>query len=90
MDYTAGNRGENVRSDCFVSLTILQDGKNTVELESKVNALYGESITDLCKDMLAFFGVEHARLRIEDSGALPFTLAARAVAVINKYRKSGK
>jgi len=90
MDYTAGNRGENVRSDCFVSLTILQDGKNTVELKSKVNALYGESITDLCKDMLAFFGVEHARLGIEDFGALPFTIAARVEAVINKYRKSGK
>ncbi len=90
MDYTAGNRGENVRSDCFVSLTILQDGKNTIELKSKVNALYGESITDLGKDMLAFFGVEHARLEIEDSGALPFTLAARIEAVINKYRKSDK
>jgi citrate lyase subunit beta/citryl-CoA lyase len=90
MICTAGNRGENVRSDCFVSLTTPQDKKNSIELKSKVKALYGESITALCKDMLAFFGVENARLEIEDSGALPFTLAARIEAVINKVRKSDK
>jgi citrate lyase subunit beta/citryl-CoA lyase len=90
MDFTAGNRGENVRSDCFVSLTILPDEGNSIELKSKVKALYDESINALCKDMLAFFGVEHARLEIEDSGALPFTLAARIEAVINKAGKSDK
>jgi citrate lyase subunit beta/citryl-CoA lyase len=90
MDFTAGNRGENVRSDCFVSLTILPDGENSIVLKSKVKALYGESISVLCKDMLAFFGMEHARLEIEDNGALPFTLAARIEAAINKFRKSDK
>lgn len=90
MIFTAGYRGENVRSDCFVSLTILQNKENSIELKSKVKALYGESITSLCKDMLAFFGVEHARLEIEDNGALPFTLAARIEAVINKAKKSDK
>ena len=90
MIFTAGNRGENVRSDCFVSLTILPNKENSIELKSKVKALYGESIIALCKDMLAFFGVEHARLEIEDNGALPFVLAARIEAVINKFRKSDK
>ena len=88
MIFTAGNRGENVRSDCFVSLTILQNKENSIELQSKVKSLYGESIIALCKDMLAFFGVEHARLEIEDNGALPFTLAARIEAVINKMKKT--
>ena len=88
MIFTAGNRGENVRSDCFVSLTILQNKENSIELQSKVKSLYGESIIALCKDMLAFFGVEHVRLEIEDSGALPFTLAARIEAVINKMKKT--
>ncbi|MBP1669560.1 MAG: citrate lyase subunit beta / citryl-CoA lyase [Bacteroidetes bacterium] len=88
MIFTAGNRGENVRSDCFVSLTILQNKENSIELQSKVKSLYGESIIALCKDMLAFFGVEHVRLEIEDNGALPFTLAARIEAVINKMKKT--
>ena len=90
MIYTTGYRGESVRSDCFVSLTTLQDGENAIELKSKVKALYGESITALCKDMLAFFGVEHVRLEIEDFGALPFVLAARIEAAIHKFRPSDK
>jgi citrate lyase subunit beta / citryl-CoA lyase len=90
MIFTAGNRGENVRSDCFISLTILPNTECTVELKSKVKALYGESILALCRDMLAFFGIENARLEIEDYGALPFALAARIEAVINKFKKSDK
>jgi citrate lyase subunit beta/citryl-CoA lyase len=90
MTVTTGNRGEKVRSDCYVSLTILQDGVNSIELKSKVIALYGDAIVELCKDMLAFFGVEHARLEIEDGGALPFTLAARIEAAIHKVISSDK
>jgi len=85
MIYTAGNRGDKVRSDCFISLDILQEQGVAIELKSKVKALYGESITSLCREMLAYFGIKNARLEIEDYGALPFTLAARLEAVIKKH-----
>jgi citrate lyase subunit beta/citryl-CoA lyase len=90
MIYTAGNRGDHVRSDCFISLITGQDPGVAIELKSKVKALYGESIIDLCRKMLEFFGIKNARLEIEDFGALPFTLAARLEAVIHEHIKTDK
>jgi citrate lyase subunit beta/citryl-CoA lyase len=82
MIYTTGYRGEGIRSDCFISLEITGSGGLSVDLNSKVKALYGESIIDLCQSMLKYFGIRHARLFLEDSGALPFTIAARIEAAI--------
>ncbi len=85
---TAGNSGDGVRSDCFVSLTMTQEKDNSVIISSKVKTLYGESIGILCRDMLDYFAISGARLEINDSGALPFTLAARIEAVIKKQIKT--
>jgi len=52
--------------------------------------MYSQSILDLCRDMLKFFGIRHVRIEIEDSGALPFTLAARLEAAITQYVKTDK
>ncbi|MBN2273075.1 MAG: citrate lyase subunit beta [Bacteroidales bacterium] len=90
MIYTAGNRGDRVRSDCFMSLETGSGKGIHIDLKSKVKALYGESITDLCRKMLAFFGIEQASLEVEDYGALPFTLAARLEAVIKKHVQTEK
>ena len=86
----AGNRGDGVRSDCFVSLMRTKSKDNVITLNSKVKTLYGEDIILLCKDMLAFYGITHALLEIEDSGALPFVLAARIEAVIHKLITSDR
>ena len=90
MIHTAGNRGDKVRSDCFVSFSTRKGQGIDIELNSKVKALYGGSITDLCRTMLKFFGIHQGRLEIEDYGALPFTLAARIEAVIKKHVKTDK
>ncbi|MBN1413705.1 MAG: citrate lyase subunit beta [Bacteroidales bacterium] len=90
MIYTAGNRGDNIRSDCFISLTIQENNGLSVDLKSRVKALYGESILGLCTEMLEFFGIKHAHVEIEDYGALPFTLAGRIEAAIKKYLKSDR
>lgn len=87
---TAGNRGEGVRSDCFVSLTMTQENDNSIIINSKVKSLYGESIGVLCREMLGYFNISGARLEIDDSGALPFTLAARIEAVIKKQIKTDR
>jgi len=74
---TSGNSGDKIRSDCFVKLEILHSGGIQLEIESKVLSMYGESIKKLCFDSLHFFGIEHAHLKLADSGALPFVMMAR-------------
>jgi len=73
----AGNKGEKVRSDCFVSFEPADSGGIKIELNSKVKAYYGNSILALAQEMMAHFGVKNGKLIIDDSGALPFALMAR-------------
>ncbi len=81
---TAGNEGARTRSDCFVTLEITTSGGIEIDVASKVGALYGDSIIELTKDMLAHFEIENANIKIEDRGALPFVLAARIEAAIKQ------
>jgi citrate lyase subunit beta/citryl-CoA lyase len=39
--------------------------------------MYGESIRELILDMCKFYNLKNAKIKVEDYGALPFTLAAR-------------
>jgi citrate lyase subunit beta/citryl-CoA lyase len=73
----SGNSGPKVRSDCEITLELTSTGGIQIDLKSKVRALYGESILQLAKEVLIFFGVKHAKVVINDSGALPFVIAAR-------------
>lgn len=90
MEFTAGNHGAGVRSDCFVRLIPTPDQDLFIDLKSKVGSMYSESIRDLCRNVLKFFGVDRVRLEMDDSGALPFTIAARLEAVITKYIQTDK
>lgn len=90
MIATAGNNGDKDRSDCHVSLELTKSGGIKIDLQSKVKSLYGESIVALSKEVLKFFGIDHAALKIEDKGALPFVLAARLEAVIKQVIKIDK
>ena len=79
-----GNTGPKVRSDCEVILELKDTGGVCIELVSKVKALYGESITKLTREILAFYGIENGLVSINDSGALPFVIAARLESVVKK------
>ncbi len=85
-----GNRGDSVRSDCYIALELTNAGGLDIELKSKVKVLYGKSIISLCQEILAFFEVKHAKLEIEDQGALPFTIAARLESAIKMLAPNGK
>jgi citrate lyase subunit beta / citryl-CoA lyase len=80
----AGNSGPKVRSDCEISLGLTSGGGLVIELTSKVKALYGESIIALVTEMAKFFGIDNATIKINDSGALPFVIAARMEAAVRK------
>jgi citrate lyase subunit beta / citryl-CoA lyase len=73
----AGNRGEQIRSDCYIELEIKRTGGIIIEMKSKVESMYGDSIRKQLTEMSKFFNISHAEIVLEDAGALPFTLAAR-------------
>jgi citrate lyase subunit beta/citryl-CoA lyase len=87
---TAGRKGTGVRSDCHVSLEMRESGGLEVSVQSRVESMYGASIRTLCKEVLEGLGIRHARLVMEDTGALPFTLMARIEAAARRAGASGE
>jgi len=87
---TAGNIGKKVRSDCFVTLELKDSGGIVIDQISKVSVMYGAQNEKLCKDILAFFGVENAVLKLEDKGALPLVIAARIEAAVKELINTDK
>ena len=74
---SAGKKGESVRSDCYFEIELKNSGGIKLDLKSKVDVMYGESIKKMILDMSKYFGLKDAKILLEDNGALPFILAAR-------------
>ena len=81
---TAGRRGPDVRSDLWVELELRKSGGIELSLKSKVDFMYGEANRKLVLDTLKTLGVEHARVDIEDTGALPFVIMARLETAVRR------
>jgi citrate lyase subunit beta/citryl-CoA lyase len=81
---SAGNHGGRVRSDCLVEIELKASGGIDLELDSRVEVLYGHSIRNLVQALVLFYEIRNAKMRIKDSGALDFVLAARMEAAIKK------
>ncbi len=79
-----GRRGMDVRSDCWVRLGVTQSGGIELDLKSKVESMYGDSIRALVADELAALGVHNAKVEIEDFGALPFVIMARVECAVRR------
>ena len=73
----AGRSGKDIRSDVRVVLEPRDGGGVEIELVSRVALYYGNDIRRRAAEALQQLGIRNARLRIEDSGALPFVIAAR-------------
>ncbi|AFH48858.1 Citrate lyase subunit beta [Ignavibacterium album JCM 16511] len=73
----AGKRGDNIRSDCYIEIQLKESGGIKLELKSKVEVMYGESIRELIFEMCEYFNLKNAKIVCEDYGALPFVIAAR-------------
>jgi citrate lyase subunit beta/citryl-CoA lyase len=79
-----GRRGEGVRSDCYIGVEPRDKGGIDISLKSKVESMYGRSITELIEQGLKNFGIAHAAVEVEDQGALPFTLMARLETAVKR------
>ena len=79
---TTGNAGPKVRSDIEVTLMITEAGGINLEIKSRVKSMYGIAIEKQCRELLDLFEVKNAKLTVNDSGALPFVIAARVEAAV--------
>jgi len=87
MKATAGNKGDNIRSDCWVSIELKGSGGLDIRLNSKVASMFGDDILRFAKDVLKFFEIENAVVEIEDKGALNWVIAARLEAAIRQLKE---
>jgi citrate lyase subunit beta / citryl-CoA lyase len=80
----AGHWGAEIRSDLHVRIEPRQRGGISIELASRVEPYYGDSILRQAEDVLEALGVRHAYAQIHDEGALPFVIAARIEAAVRR------
>lgn len=80
----AGHSGPEIRSDLYVRVEPRDRGGLHIELESRVNAYYGDSIRKQAEEVLEALGVRDAQILIRDEGALPFVIAARIEAAVRR------
>jgi citrate lyase subunit beta/citryl-CoA lyase len=80
----AGRKGDDVRSDLHVAVEIADRGGIEIALKSRVGAYYGDSIREQVAATLRALGVEHARVDVDDQGALPFVIEARVEAAARR------
>lgn len=73
----AGRQGSDVRSDCHVTCELRDSGGVELDVQSKVDWMFGRKIREQAAQVLADLGVRHAKLVIRDAGALPWTLSSR-------------
>ncbi len=86
----AGRKGIDVRSDCYVYIELKKSGGLKIDIESRVDVLYGKSIRRIVKSGCEFFGIKNAFVKVEDSGALPFVIMARLEAAVKRLGKGGR
>lgn len=87
---SAGKRGDNVRSDCYVEITEKTSAVLKIEINSKVKPMYGVAIKKLVKEMCNFFNLRNATILVDDNGALPFVIAARFETAIKRLKPEEK
>jgi citrate lyase subunit beta / citryl-CoA lyase len=83
---SAGMHGPDVRSDCRVTVWPSAGNTPAIAVDSRVAALYGDSIRALARATLATLGAADLSLTIEDSGALPYVIQARIEAAVRRLR----
>lgn len=83
---SAGTHGADVRGDCRVAVQVTHEGQPTITVNSRVAALYGESIRTLIHATLATLAAADVSLTIEDGGALPYVIQARIETAVRRLR----
>ena len=80
----AGPVGSDVRSDLHVQVDLADSGGLQLDVRSKVDVMYGDSIREAARTVMEALGVQNARVAIDDKGGLPFAVAARVEAAARR------
>ncbi len=80
----AGRSEADVRSDCRVTVESRSGGGLELEVASKVEPYYGDRLRAQVREVLEALGVEHARVAVDDRGALPWAVSARLEAAVRR------
>lgn len=80
----AGRRGSGVRSDCYIEIEPASSGGLHIDMQSKVESFFGESLKKQLEELADFFGIKNGTILFEDTGALPFVIAARFEAAVRR------
>lgn len=59
----------------------------SIDISSEVSLQYGDDIRRVIEETLKEFGVDKAQIKVEDKGALDFTIRARVEAAILRGSK---
>lgn len=81
---SAGHQDREARSDCHVLIEPAESGGIRLEARSKVDYLFADAIRELALGALDRLGIAHARVAIEDQGAVPFVMLARIEAAARR------
>jgi len=84
----AGSLGEDVRSDCHVAYDP-GDEALSLEIASKVDYLFGDSIEAAVRRVADGLGITSGRIRVVDRGALEWVLLARTEACLRSAGAHG-
>jgi len=77
MEYLTGRAGRDEKSDLVVEIEMRQEGGLEIQVNSSVKALFGKAITATAAGTLQELGIGHARVTINDKGALDWVIRAR-------------
>jgi citrate lyase subunit beta / citryl-CoA lyase len=80
----AGRCGPDVRSDVHVRIEPRESGGLEIDLHSRVEKYYAESIRHQAESVLEELGIRQASVQIDDQGALPFVISARIEAAARR------
>ena len=85
---SAGPRGPRVSEDCWVEVRSAEGSSAAplIELSTHPGSLDDHSIREVAGQTLAALDAAGLSIRIEDSGALPFTIMARIEAAVGRLR----
>lgn len=80
---TVGVAGTLESSDIQIMVSAGQNGVE-IDLESEVAKSYGDQIKKVITDTLKKFGIENAKVKATDKGALDCVIAARTLAAVQR------
>jgi len=85
----AGRMDTDVRSDLRVTADLADAGGLQLTVTSKVADLYGEAIEAEVRRVARALGVQHARIEVEDAGAIDPVIGARVEAALRAAGVTG-